>query len=117
MSLVDLRVDNLDICPEFDHTDETQISGILDDAESVILPTLLTGRTLRTFDLTWANASEGKAYLVQRAYEAVGRVGSVNYIPPDGTAIVECRMVSDLEIIQDSATSWSLSLRLKETKR
>ena len=92
MSLVDIRVDNRDICPEFDHRDEIPIRGILDSAHTVLLPTTLTGRERRTFTLSWTNATEGQAYLIEQAFIAVGRVGSVNYIPPDDTSIVECRI-------------------------
>jgi hypothetical protein len=116
MGTIDLSVDNLGPCPEFEHGDDTMIRGLMDSASASSIPIGLGHRQRRSFRLNWDRATEGQIELLKIAFGAAGSSKRVNYIPPDETEIVECYLGA-LEYTRNSAVSWSASLALTEAKR
>lgn len=115
MALLNLKVDNAGVCPEFDFLIEDDIDTVTSDEGSAVFGVARVAvAEPRRFGLRWELGTEGQYQLVKRLFAQAGKVRPMNYIPPDETAIVEVRFIDDLEVQRRSAVHYSIAFDVEE---
>ncbi len=112
-----LRIDGYGICPQFP-VDETRTLRGLETVEArVVHGSRLGHRQPRAWTLTWDGAREGQVWVLRDAFEKAGLHGAMNFLPVDGGGIFEVIFIGELEIEQQSATSWKVTVTVEEVIR
>jgi hypothetical protein len=112
-----LRVATRGVCSSFPHEQHDDLRVVGEPDAPVILRKRLGSRGRRRFTLSWDMATAGQAWELRQLFQAVGTVGSMNYVPPDETAIVEVRFTEPVRIVRKSAMHHEMSVTVEEVLR